>query len=87
MRRLRSGSSRVTTCKFLLLRVCALRRNATPVDRVCRFNEAIAMYKRAKRFNHAIRIAKDNGLDNQIMALALEAPDSGAVSPKISAAK
>ena len=37
-----------------------------------KISEAIQFYTRAKRFNHGIRLAKEHGLDNELMQLALE---------------
>jgi intraflagellar transport protein 140 len=38
-----------------------------------RVREAVTFYTRAKRFNHGVRLAKEHGLDSQLMTLALSA--------------
>jgi intraflagellar transport protein 140 len=35
--------------------------------------EAITFYTKAKKYNHGIRLAKENGMENELMGLALEA--------------
>ncbi|CAM9668740.1 unnamed protein product, partial [Ectocarpus sp. 12 AP-2014] len=53
---------------------------ARHLEAVGRTAEAVSFYARSNRFNHAIRLAKDHGMDSELMGFALKSRPSLMVS-------